>query len=190
MKKLNRELKKWNKKIGAENNAVRSAKNMIETFNKQQGINTKNQDLFNTRKKYTGSQLEELQQIVGSVEQKDIYYDKWEPLFENVNVNIQDENKGLKSFEVMRGQYGIETYQDFIDFYDSMNRFKNDIYLSAIFSSEQYATLVDYAEMNGLTEEDVSYMAIFEYQSTGSTGGELYDFIYKQIDGYDSWNSY
>lgn len=177
---LNHVMREWKQNIGAENNAVRMVKGQLENFYEKIGKNPKNPREFNTRLKLTEDQQEELEQIAFSAVEQDIYYEDWQPLFSE-NTNIEDEEKGIQTFESLRGQYGIDTYQDFIDFYESMNRFKNDRYLTSIMTSDQYAELVNFAEENGLTEDYVREAAIFEYSLSGSTGGDLYDFIYQSI---------
>lgn len=183
---LNKKMREW-EKYDAEPNEVKATKSQLEEFYKRNDLNPKDKEEFDYSLNLTKDQQEELDQIADATEKKSNFdIDSWKDAFEGVPEDkISD--KGIKSFEALQGTYGIDTYQDFIDFYENMNKWKNDKYLSFIMTSDQVAELIDYADEMGV-EDPASFVmesAYFEYSNTGKMGGDLYDFIREELtQGY------
>lgn len=179
---LNEKMREW-EKYEAEPNEVKATKSQLEEFYKRNDLNPKDKEEFDYSLNLTKDQQEELDQIADATENKNNFdVNSWEYIFKGVDEDkISD--KGIKSFEALRGTYGIDTYQDFINFYENMIKWTNDKYLSFILTSDQVAELIEYADEKGFDDPAGTVMssAYFEYTLSGKMGGDLYDFIREEL---------
>lgn len=173
---LNKTLDDWKGK--GRSNDVRMIESELKDFYKSIGKSPKYEDRFNTRLKLTEEQADELYGIAKQALNSDIYYEEWEERFEGYE-ELTDEE--VEHFQRIQGKYGVETFQDFVDFYESMNRFKTDRVMTSILSSSQYASLIRQAEEKGMDEDELEGRIYFEYKLQGIENDELYEFIYKSI---------
>ena len=173
---LNKTLDDWKGK--GRSNAVRMVESELKDFYESIGKNPKQENRFNTRLKLTEEQAEELYSIAQQALESDIYFEDYEYKYEGFD---KIEEKDIKKFESLEGRYGIDTFQDFIDFTDMMKRFKNDRLMNSILSSSQYASLVRQAESHGMDEDELEEHIYFEYSLQGIEYDDLYEFIYKNI---------
>lgn len=183
-KSLNKKLDKWDD-FNADPNDVKSIKSNLKEFYKRNDLEPEDNERFDTSIKYTKEQMEELQQIADAAENKDINVEDWAWRFEGYEEELDPVS--MKKFESNVGQYGIETFEDFVNFYENMNRWKNDKYLSFLLSSDQVAELFEYAGELGIEDpaQFVMETAFFEYSNSGMMKGDLYDFIRSELNqGY------
>lgn len=171
MKELNNALDEW-EQLNVKPNEVRQAEHMLEMFYDWSGKKPKDTARFSTRLKLTEEQQEELEQIAQSFVDMEIfasdYYD--EPF--------------MKAFEKVRGRYGINTIEDYKNYVDAKDRFRDEKLIASIMSWYEYEKLkqrFSRKHKREVNESELNEIIRKAYFNTGKEQDELYEFVYKNL---------
>lgn len=79
-------------------------------------------------------------------------------------------------YEYIQDKYGVEDIQQFVDWTDQMERYRNNAFLSEILSSDQIADLFAYRQQGQykITEKQLIDKIRYQYNKYGYTGEELH----------------
>ena len=181
-------------------NSVRLYQNLIKSFNKKYGISGDN--TFNINKWYTKEEQKEIRALI-----KSIYMDpetslrEWKKTYRKIKDNkideyhiTEDEDKqqliNLNFFQKIDEKFGIEDLQDYIEWSDTMNRFKSSDIIGKILDSDQYEDLVSLADDTGYSEEfNIDELIIDEYKKTGKTFVSLYNHVFDILMNYEKYGT-
>ena len=165
---LNKALDEWDA-LGVKPNDVRYAENMLNQFYEWVGKEPKNPDRFSSRLKLDDDQMEELEEIAQAIANMDIYAsDEYDESF-------------IKKFEKVKGKHNIETIEDYKNFIDGQQRFKDNVLIASVMDWYEYEKLTMKANKKGWNEERLNTLIIDVYQKYGYEGEQLYEFVYKHI---------
>lgn len=171
MKELNKALDEW-EKLNVKPNEVRQAEHMLEMFYDWSGKKPKDTARFSTRLKLTEEQQDEFEQMAQSFADMEIfasdYYD--EPF--------------MKAFEKVRGRYGINTIEEYRDYVDRKDRFRDERLISSILSWYEYKKLKQrYSKKykREVSESELNELIKSIYFDTGKEHDDLYEFVYKNM---------
>ena len=125
--------------------------------------------------------------IIQEKQQEAIVNDKEE--IEIGDVKMPWDKFDVDKFNQIQDLYGVETVQDFIDWTDSMERFRMDSFLTSVLTSDQIADIFSYAQSAEkenkyatLDFDAISKMAYREYKNNGGIVGDtLRSAIYARI---------
>lgn len=170
-KAVNESLKKM-KKEGIETDATRELKQELELFYKEAGKDIKNKDRINLNVKLDETQQEQFNAMIMSIAENTQQLD-YERLMEGFNNQPED------------ARFHFDNPQDYADFIDRMNRFKNDRMLSSILSSSQIQELAQYGKMQGISDDEIEDFIAQEYSMSGRTGDDLYNKILDTIENIE-----
>lgn len=168
---LNRRLQGWYD-AGIESDLVKTTKSMLEMFYDRYSIET-DERYFATNLELTPQAEAEYELIM------DMYGNQ-------AGSSINEMKRQYESVkEEFKTKYSVNTFEDYIKFTDAMKIGMAVHNLKDIISSEQLAELYSVASGKGISPEDVDYMLILEYQSSGKTYDALYNQILGAIETYD-----
>lgn len=170
-KRINEELEKWDF-LGVKPNEVRHAEHMLEMFYDWVGKKPKDNTRFNTRLKLTNDQQDELEEIALSFADMEIYSD-----------NYYDESF-MKAFEKVKGRYGINTIEQYRDYVDAKDRYRDERLISSILSWYEYEKLKQkYSKKykREVSESELNELIKSIYFDTGKEHDDLYEFVYKNL---------
>ena len=168
---VNESLKKM-KKEGIETDATRELKQELEIFYKEAGKDIKNKDRINLNVKLDETQQEQFNAMIMNIAENTQQLD-YERLIEGFQNQPED------------ARFHFDNVQDYVDFIDRMNRFKNDRMLSSILSSSQIQELAQYGKTQGISDDDIEEFIAQEYSMTGRTGDDLYNKILDTIENIE-----
>lgn len=158
---LNRRLKGWDKE-DLESNLVKEVREDLELFYDKYDIET-NDDYFATNLDLSPEQEAEYERIM----------DKFGNMAgSNVNEmkRIYEEHKD--EYEV---DYGVQSFEDFVNFTDSMKNYQSDALLRDVISSEQIAELYSKGTSMGFNADTMNKIILDEYNHHGLTYNDLYN---------------
>lgn len=187
---LNREMDLWDKK-GLSSNNLNIFKDMIKDFYEKNNMKVKNKERFSWQKNMTEEQSDELFDIAYSMGMNpytDIstYEDMMNGSIEEFGTQDRYDTINMDAFKKITEQYGqVNTMQDYIDFIDRMNNFKNNALLSSILDSDQVAELYSLGHWADLDAATIDNLIAVEYSMTGKTKDRLYQTILEAIESYD-----
>lgn len=170
-KAVNESLKKM-KKEGIETDATRELKQELELFYKEAGKDIKNKDRINLNVKLDETQQEQFNSMIMNIAENTQQLD-YERLIEGFQNQPED------------ARFHFDNVQDYADFIDRMNRFKNDRMLSSILSSSQIQELAQYGKTQGISDDDIEEFIAQEYSMSGRTGEDLYNKILDTIENIE-----
>ena len=170
-KAVNESLKKM-KKEGIETDATRELKQELELFYKEAGKDIKNKDRINLNVKLDETQQEQFNAMIMNIAENTQQLD-YERLMEGFNNQPED------------ARFHFDNVQDYADFIDRMNRFKNDRMLSSILSSSQIQELAQYGKTQGISDDEIEDFIAQEYSMSGRTGDDLYNKILDTIENIE-----
>ena len=170
-KAVNESLKKM-KKEGIETDATRELKQELELFYKEAGKDIKNKDIINLNVKLDETQQEQFNAMIMNIAENTQQLD-YERLMEGFQNQPED------------ARFHFDNVQDYADFIDRMNRFKNDRMLSSILSSSQIQELAQYGKMQGISDDEIEDFIAQEYSMSGRTGDDLYNKILDTIENIE-----
>lgn len=193
LKAANKRLMKFaNKKL--KTNDVTMYKNLIKSFNKRYGIKG---DMFNPMAYYSKQMKKELKQLIDSIyANPKTSYSYWKKRQEEMTMRNLDSSKlgegdlNMDMVEKLHNMFGLTTEQDFIDFFDEMDRFRNTSVLSQILDSDEEVDLVSYGKEMDLDITDIHELILNEYQRTGRTHTDLYNTVFDALSNYDKYGTY
>lgn len=172
---INRALNEWDK-MGIDNNDVRYARSLISAYHEEFGKQLKQDDKFNTRINLTGEQMQQYVDLIVTVSNMDIFLgdkEEWKPYLKK---------DFMQKFDKVKGKYGINTLQDYVNFIDRKNRFMDERLLSSVLSYYQYENLITWGVGYGAkSKQEVDDMILKAYSEHGFEGEDLHDFIIKQL---------
>ena len=193
LKAANKRLMKFaNKKL--KTNDVTMYRNLIKSFNKRYGIKG---DMFNPMAYYSKQMKKELKQLIDSIyANPKTSYSYWKKRQEEMTIHNLDSSKlgegdlNMDMVEKLHNQFGLTTEQDFIDFFDEMDRFRNTSVLSQILDSDEEVDLVAYGKEMDLDITEIHELILNEYQRTGRTHTDLYNTVFDALSNYEKYGTY
>lgn len=181
-----------NKKL--KTNDVTMYRNLIKSFNKRYGIKG---DMFNPMAYYSKQMKKELKQLIDSIyANPKTSYSYWKKRQDEMTMRNLDSSKlgegdlNMDMVEKLHNMFGLTTEQDFIDFFDEMDRFRNTSVLSQILDSDEEVDLVSYGKEMDLDITDIHELILNEYQRTGRTHTDLYNTVFDALSNYDKYGTY
>lgn len=193
LKAANKRLMKFaNKKL--KTNDVTMFRNMIKEYNKKYGIKG---EMFNPFAYYSKQMRKELNMLINSIyANPKTSYSYWKKRQEEMTISNLDSSKlgegdlNMDMVEKLHNQFGLTTEQDFIDFFDEMDRFRNTSILSQILDSDEEVDLVSYGKEMDLDITDIHELILSEYQRTGRTHTDLYNTVFDALSNYEKYGTY
>ena len=193
LKAANKRLMKFaNKKL--KTNDVTMYRKMIKDFNKKYGIKG---DMFNPMAYYSKQMKKELKQLIDSIyANPKTSYSYWKKRQDEMTMRNLDSSKlgegdlNMDMVEKLHNMFGLTTEQDFIDFFDEMDRFRNTSVLSQILDSDEEVDLVSYGKEMDLDITDIHELILDEYQRTGRTHTDLYNTVFDALSNYDKYGTF
>ena len=193
LKAANKRLMKFaNKKL--KTNDVTMYRKMIKDFNKKYGIKG---DMFNPMAYYSKQMKKELKQLIDSIyANPKTSYSYWKKRQDEMTMRNLDSSKlgegdlNMDMVEKLHNMFGLTTEQDFIDFFDEMDRFRNTSVLSQILDSDEEVDLVSYGKEMDLDLTDIHELILDEYQRTGRTHTDLYNTVFDALSNYDKYGTF
>ena len=164
---LNRRLKDWDKE-GMESNLVKEVREDLEMFYDKYDIET-NEDYFSANLDLTPEEEAEYERIMDKFGNK---------AGSNVNEMKRTYEEHAEDYET---DYGIESFEEFIEFTDNMKLYESDALIRDIISSEQIAELYSKASSSGKSYEDINQMISDIYNEEGMTFNNLYNKVLSMI---------
>lgn len=178
-------------------NDVKLFQNMIKGFNLRYGIKTDNPEEISKTAWYTKEQQQELRSIINAIyDNPRTSYQYWrtkqkEMLTSGLDPSeLGESNLNLDMVEKLHDKYGFTEEQEFIDFFDEMERFRNTSVLSQILDSDEEVDLVSYGKEMDLDITDIHELILNEYQRTGRTHTDLYNTVFDALSNYDKYGTY
>ena len=160
-------------------NKINQTKDMIEEFYNKYGKDVKDRERFSTRIHINEEQEQELLDIAQSMASDDSsYIETYEDDFDEIETLSYDKPLNIDAFNKMKKEYKeyFGDLSDYVHFFDVMDVFKNNEYLSTILSSSQFVSLLNYGNEE-FDEGDIAQMLIEEYKESGLTKKSLYEKI-------------
>ena len=168
---LNRYLKQWDN-AGVSSDLVDETRANLEMFYDKYGIET-DDNFFNPNMELSESAETEFEMIMDSFGDK-------------AGSSINEMKRQYESVsEEFKERFGVESFEDYIEFTDNMKNAMSNANIKDIISSEQIAELYSVASSKNMSANDVDYMMMLEYQSSGKTYEKLYNQILGAIESYD-----
>ena len=98
-------------------------------------------------------------------------------------LEVDWETFDYEKFEYIQDKYGVEDIQQFIDWTDQMERYRNNAFLSEILSSDQIADLFAYRQQGktSISEKQFVDKIRYQYNKYGYTGEELHAKVQSMI---------
>ena len=190
MEAVNKRLGKFKLNNVTANN-VRLFNNLIKSFNKKYKLGEDN--VFNTKLWYTKEQQKEIRDII-----KAVYADPetslryWSDTYKKVKEGDfnKDTEVNLNFFSKINEKFEFEDVQDFIEWSDTMNRFRSSDIIGKILDSEQYYDLVNLADETGYSDEfDIDELIINEFNKTGKRFVSLYNHVFDILMNYEKYGT-
>lgn len=168
---LNRRLKQWDES-GIESDLVEETRADLEMFYDKWGIEA--DDNFFTTNAHLSEEAEaELERIMDS-------------FGNNAGSSIKEMERSYnEKSEEYKERFGVDSFEDYINFTDKMKNAMSNADIKNIISSEQIAELYAVASSKNMGADFVDYTLMMEYQSSGKTFEALYNQILGAIDSYD-----
>lgn len=158
---------------------VRETRELLRDFYDTQGKNPKEDDQFNTRLKLDEEGEELLTDIAWRFKEDEYSDFSFYHKFYDTNSDFRD-------------RYNIHDVNDWIEFINKINRFKDDRFLREILSSDQIIELYSEGTNKGLSMDEIDRIIYIEYSGSGNTFNDLYNQIWSAIQSYDErkeeWN--
>lgn len=102
---------------------------------------------------------------------------------EDITKELPWEEFDPDKYGVIQDKYGVEDIQQFVDWTDQMERYRNNAFLSEILSSDQIADLFAYRQKGQykITEKQLIDKIRYQYNKYGYTGDELHAKVQSMI---------
>ena len=155
---------------------VRETRELLRDFYDRQGKTPKEDDNFNTRLKLDEEGEELLTEIAWRFKEDEYSDFSFYHKFYDTNSDFRD-------------RYNIHDVNDWIDFINKINRFKNDRFLKEILSSDQILELYSEGNSKGLSEDEIDGIIYLEYSGSGAKFDDLYNQIWGALQEYDANDS-
>lgn len=201
-KTFKKKIEAANKRLGQfgkknlTSNDVKLFQNMIKGFNLRYGIKTDKPEEISTTAWYTKEQQKELRSIINAIyDNPRTSYQYWrtkqkEMLTSGLDPSeLGESNLNLDMVEKLHDKYGFTEEQEFIDFFDEMDRFRNTSVLSQILDSDEEVDLVSYGKEMDLDITDIHELILNEYQRTGRTHTDLYNTVFDALSNYEKYGT-
>lgn len=188
---LNKLIDEWDD-LGFSSNNMNLYQDMLEDFYEKNELKVKYKDKFSWQKKMTPEQAEELFDIAYKMASDpyvdpDTYQKMMDQDFDELGEQTKYDTINVDAFSKISDRFAdVSTLQDYVEFIDRMNNFKNNALLSSILDSNQVAELYTLGTFQELDEETVNNIIAMEYSMSGKTGDRLYETILEAIDLYDA----
>ena len=177
-------------------NDVKLFQNMIKGFNLRYGIKTDKPEEISKTAWYTKEQQRELRSIINAIyNNPKTSYQYWrskqnEMLTSGLDPSeLGESNLNLDMVEKLHDKYGFTEEQEFIDFFDEMERFRNTSVVSKILDSDEERDLVEMGSSLDLDITDVYEIILDEYQRTGKTHTDLYNLVFTILINYERYGT-
>lgn len=190
---LNEAMNDWDK-AGFTSNDLKLFQDKLEDFYSKNNMNVAHNDRFTWQKEITQEQADELFDLAESMAQDDyIYLETYQDMlnmdYEDIGTQSTYDKINLEAFSKISEQYpdSVQNLEDYVNFIDRMNNYKNNAMLSSILSSDQVAELYSLGSWQDLTDEQIETIIYTELELTtkGQTGDVLYNAVLEAIDLYD-----
>lgn len=190
---LNEAMNDWDK-AGFTSNDLKLFQDKLEDFYSKNNMNVAHKDRFTWQKEMTQEQADELFDLAESMAQDDyIYLETYQDMlnmdYEDIGTQSTYDKINLEAFSKISEQYpdSVQNLEDYVNFIDRMNNYKNNAMLSSILSSDQVAELYSLGSWQDLTDEQIETIIYTELELTtkGQTGDVLYNAVLEAIDLYD-----
>lgn len=169
-KELNVMFSEW-KKAGTESNQIKLVKATLNDFYQDNKIKVANNNKFSTRVYMTPEQESKLLDIAFKmVEDSGSYLSSYKQIAKNKKSPFY----GMSISEVVKNIDRLKNYRD-------------DGLMKTLFDSWEIIEIYSRAEEEGISEEDLEYMIMFEYEGSGATHESLTDRIIGFIEGDNEW---
>ena len=190
---LNEAMNDWDK-AGFTSNDLKLFQDKLEDFYSKNNMNVAHTDRFSWQKEMTQEQADELFDLAESMAQDDyVYLETYQDMlnmdYEDIGTQSTYDKINLEAFLKISEQHqnSVQTLEDYINFIDRMNNYKNNAMLSSILSSDQVAELYSLGSWQDLTDDQIETIIYTELELTtkGQTGDVLYNAVLEAIDLYD-----
>lgn len=190
---LNEAMNDWDK-AGFTSNDLKLFQDKLEDFYSKNNMNVAHTDRFTWQKEMSQEQADELFDLAESMAQDDyIYLETYQDMlnmdYEDIGTQSTYDKINLEAFSKISEQYpdSVQNLEDYVNFIDRMNNYKNNAMLSSILSSDQVAELYSLGSWQDLTDEQIETIIYAELELTtkGQTGDVLYNAVLEAIDLYD-----
>lgn len=190
---LNEAMNDWDK-AGFTSNDLKLYQDKLEDFYNKNNMNVAHNDRFSWQKDMTQEQADELFDLAESMAQDDyVYLETYQDMlnmdYEDIGTQSTYDKINLEAFSKISEQYpdSVQNLEDYVNFIDRMNNYKNNAMLSSILSSDQVAELYSLGSWQDLTDEQIETIIYTELELTtkGQTGDVLYNAVLEAIDLYD-----
>ena len=190
---LNEAMNDWDK-AGFTSNDLKLFQDKLEDFYSKNNLQVAHNDRFTVQKGMTQEQADELFDIAIAMADDDyIYLDTYQDMlnmdYEDIGTQSRYDKINLEAFSKIAEQHpdSVQDLEDYVNFIDQMNNYKNNAMLSSILSSDQVAELYSLGSWHDLTDEQIETIIYTELELTthGQTGDVLYNTVLEAIDLYD-----
>ena len=190
---LNEAMNDWDK-AGFTSNDLKLYQDKLEDFYNKNNMNVAHNDRFSWQKDMTQEQADELFDLAESMAQDDyVYLETYQDMlnmdYEDIGTQSTYDKINLEAISNISEQYpdSVQNLEDYVNFIDRMNNYKNNAMLSSILSSDQVAELYSLGSWQDLTDEQIETIIYTELELTtkGQTGDVLYNAVLEAIDLYD-----
>ncbi len=190
MREINRRFERFDE-ANLTANDVNMYKKMIKAFNIRNGISMDEE--FNTNRWYTKEQQKEIRALMNAIKANpETSLNYWRETYKKIKeLGIAEEKEvNLNFFKKVDAKFNFESEQDFINFSDTMKRYTSSDIIGKILDSDQYRDLVEMADDTGYSDEnDIDELIIDEYQRTGKTFVNLYNYVFDILNNFEKFGS-
>ena len=177
-------------------NDVKLFQNMIKGFNLRYGIKTDKPEEISKTAWYTKEQQKELRSIINAIyDNPRTSYQYWrakqnEMLTSGLDpAELGESNLNLDMVEKLHDKYVFTEEQEFINFFDEMERFRNTSVVAKILDSDEERDLVEMGAALDLDITNVYEIILDEYQRTGKTHTDLYNLVFNILNNYEKYGT-
>lgn len=176
--------------MGVKTNRTRLVEQTLKNFYEKHNIKVANPERITLQKYMTKEQAEELSEITMSIalEPQGIVFEEYKQKYDTIDKVIADakliggeDNFNVDRFLSFQDQFGVKSYQEFIDVIDALNNRKDNALLNDIADSDQIAEVAAYAHTKGITNEELEQEMLFRYQYLGLHHENLYNKIIDEL---------